>query len=1562
MNSTSAVLVGDGTLLVRCARAWLDRGHTIAAVMSGSPDVKDWALSQGIPWLAPDAPPQAVPECDVLLSIANLRVLPAAVLARARRIALNFHDGPLPRYAGLHATAWALLAGEREHGITWHEMTLRVDGGRIARQLRFAVGPEDSSLTLNARCYEAGVQAFEGIADAFAGGGLDLVPQPAGERQWFGRDRRPPLLGTLDPARGADELARTVRALDFGHAFNPLGLARLWTGQGLLAVGGARVAPLPRPCVPGTVLERGEHGLTLATGDGALVLQGLRWLREPADWGSGYASGAAAAAATGNAAGTGGNGAGPAAAVQHLPAPGQVLPAITPALAAALQALAGRAAAAERLARPALECQPPELPWPARLPDTALPGGAAWRFPLRTRLAPAQALAAFGAWLCAVCAAPRLAIAWQDEAVDAARAGLAPWTLPWLALCFEAAPEAACDALRQQAQALLAQGQATGPAPSDLLLRLGDAARVPRVGLGRWPQQETRDFLLHLAPGTDGHWEFVAQAGTWSAEVARSLAAQFDAFAAAFLAHGGALREVPLSPPGEAAALDRGEGSGRPLNLSRGPHQLIAERAARTPQALALRAPDRDLSHAALQAEAAALARALRARGVQPGDVVGLCLPRSASLVAAMLGIWQAGAAYLPLDPEYPQSRLAYMLEDSQARLVVCEAAQALTLGLARERWIAPRDAAPVDGGTAAEPSGDAAQAAALPFDAARPAYLIYTSGSTGQPKGVVVSQRNLLNFFTGMDERVPHDPPGRWLAVTSLSFDISLLELAWTLARGFCVVLHAPTVREERPAPAFSLFYFASDHESRAADRYRLLMEGAKFADANGFEAVWTPERHFHAFGGLYPNPAVAAAAIAACTTRVQIRAGSCVLPLHHPLRIAEEWSLVDNLSNGRVGVSFASGWQPRDFVLAPQAFAQRHQALAEGVDTVRRLWRGERLPFPGPQGDTIEVQTLPRPVQAELPVWLTAAGNPATFEQAGTLGCNLLTHLLGQSLDDVAGKIERYQAAWRRAGHPGRGRVTLMLHSFVGEDDAQVRETVRGPMKAYLRSSVELIRQAAWTFPAFIERAQASGRSPLEVLESAPPTEAEMDALLDHAFERYYGSSALFGTPQRCLALVDRVREAGVDEIACLIDFGIATDTVLTQLPRLASLMALARAHRPALRRVSVAQQVQEHGITHLQCTPSMATVLASDAQGRSALAQLQVLLVGGEALPPPLAERLCASVPGEVLNMYGPTETTVWSTTARVRAGQAFVPLGTPIANTRLHVRNAWGLDCPALAAGELWIGGEGVTPGYLRRPELDAQRFVRDAAGERCYRTGDLVRWHPDGRLEFLGRNDHQVKLRGHRIELGEVEAALLRQAGVRQAVVQARAEAGSTEATQLVAWVGLQPGATADGRALREALARELPAPLVPDTVLTLAALPLTPNGKIDRAALPPPHAALPRAAPTLPASDTERAVAAVWQEVLGLAQVPLDANFFDLGGHSLRVVQVQRRLREQLGVDVPVTEMFRLTTVRALAAHLAAHAGGAAPAVATAVDDGLQRAQARRALRQRGAANGSRAA
>ena len=364
-----------------------------------------------------------------------------------------------------------------------------------------------------------------------------------------------------------------------------------------------------------------------------------------------------------------------------------------------------------------------------------------------------------------------------------------------------------------------------------------------------------------------------------------------------------------------------------------------------------------------------------------------------------------------------------------------------------------------------------------------------------------------------------------------------------------------APDLASNDPAPndlPLSLFFFSSSDDPVAGDKYRLVREACAFADANGFHAAWFPERHFHRFGGLYPNPVTLAAAAATWTRTLRLRAGSVVLPLHDPVRVAEEWSVVDNLSNGRVDLSFTSGWNADDFLFFPERFAQRQDHLRESVDVVRRLWRGEAVERRNGKGETREIRVHPRPVQAELPVWITCNRGRQGFERAGALGAHVLTALLGQSLEELETNIEAYRAARAAHGHdPRSGQVTLMLHTYMGESDARTREVVREPMRDYLRDSLELWSTAA---------------KPLREL-----TPREQEVALDFAFERYYQTSSLMGDATKVAAAVQAARRIGVTEIACLVDFGLEPGLILESLARLRDLRARPMAVLPAAARIT-------------------------------------------------------------------------------------------------------------------------------------------------------------------------------------------------------------------------------------------------------------------------------------------------------------------------------------------------------------------------------------------------------
>lgn len=1520
------VLVGGEALLVDCAQQLESRGHNVVAVVSTAAAITNWAADRG-PVLADSAALLAMADTlgpvDYLFSITNLQMLGPGVLALPTRGAINFHDGPLPERAGVNAPAWALLEAAADHGVTWHLMTSAVDGGAVLCERRFPIAVDETALSLNRKCFAAASESFRDLLDRLEANGPMPVAAGAAPLTIHRKADRPAAGGTIGWDQPAAAICRLVRALDFGGYANPLVTATASFNGAPFIVQSAEARPgISRS--PGEIVQIDDEAIVVAAIDGLVAITRAATL-----------DGATLA---------------PLAAAKRFGlAAGSRLDLLEPHNAMALRDLTIATAKHEAFwTGRLLKAQAIDVPGIDRLSrqdirashaDMTLANAG---HPARTDTLVAAAIG----WLARLADIDHVDVGYAAPVLRAQYNGVAAWFAPQVPVSididFSASFAALCDAV----VADVAQAHRRIGMTADLVARL-PALRARGVsGLTLpvallvaddlelvQPEPAAELTLAFSADGAVCRWFYDA------ARLAPSLVAEMQRQYAVLLAAADAdperlLGELPLANDNALNdVMVARNATGASVRSDVCIHTLIEAQVRQTPNAVAVVCGERSMTYAELDEAAETWAQRLRDIGVGPDKLVGIYVERSIDMVIGVLAVLKAGGAYLPLDPAYPAARIEHMLADSGVGVVLTQ--HSLTDRLPRwsVKLLCLDTRMPVVPG--ARTSSE--------VTSANLAYVIYTSGSTGQPKGVMVEHRNVVNFFTGMDARI--EAPGTWLAVTSLSFDISVLELCWTLTRGFTVVLYTAEDRKadvQLSAQAhkpldFSLFYFASD-AGEGGDKYRLLLEGAKYADREGFSAVWTPERHFHAFGGLYPNPAVTSAAVAAITSRVRIRAGSVVMPLHHPIRVAEDWSLVDNLSGGRAEISFAAGWQPNDFVLAPDRFKDNKAVMLRDMEVVRKLWRGESVAFPGPLGKDVATAILPRPIQPELPVWLTSAGNVETFEAAGRAGANVLTHLLGQTIDELEEKLSAYRVARAAAGHAGPGRAAVMLHSFVGPDADAVRTIVREPLIEYLRTSASLIKQYAWSFPAFKRRegmTDASGGVELESL-----SEVEMAALLEYSFERYFETSGLFGTPADCMAVVDRLKAVGADEVACLIDFGIDSATVLAHLPYLNMVRRMAEP-RFASAKMDIPALMDRHAVTHLQCTPSMASLLLADGRFDAGLAGLNHLMVGGEALPAELAVELCAKVGGRVTNMYGPTETTIWSTTAEVADAQ--ISLGRPLANQEVFVLDRRQQPVPDGFPGELVIGGAGVTRGYLNRPELTAERFVSHPvrADERAYRTGDLARWRADGSLEFLGRLDNQVKIRGHRIELGEIEAALASHPAVREAAVVAREDVpGDTRLVGYIVAAGSKPADDALFAHLRERLSDAM----LPQSIMTIAAMPRTPNGKLDRKALPVPTAEVVAIADAAPLADGVQArIAEVWRNVLKLSSVGVNDNFFDIGGHSLLAVQVHRQLCTALDRKLAITDVFRFPTIKALSEWLAR---GEAPASSVAV--GTDRADARR--------------
>ncbi|OED36479.1 hypothetical protein AB833_26790 [Chromatiales bacterium (ex Bugula neritina AB1)] len=1509
------MFIGEESLLLRCAGIWLENGNSISGVFSSHPQVIPWCTQHNFhcyPY-AELADVTRSLSFDYLLSITNLNIVPQNIVNQAAIAAINYHDGPLPDYIGINTPSWAIINGENSHAICFHLMAETVDSGNILARSDFNISDDETSLTLNAKCYQHAESTFSSLVPALSQKQVIATPQRGNKSKVYTKRDRP--CPVLDWSLDATQLKQLVNALDFGTYNNPLCKPVVWTGQEYIQVTSA--TPDNRNSdFPGKIISAEGKNITVACKNGAIKLTLASALQGVSDQ----------------------------------------LPSITSQQLLSITDELIDSAKTERYWLPKLTSFS-KITLPDQVPGTACT--------TKIRVQQLDTTSHYNNTTGTSTLAILLAYLGRLSAKQSFD----------LTLVNKASSELTCLSkhipfhvdstnlpiadFQKKIESDRAELLQHTPFSRDYAERIGSDTsqyRESSIAISRGGELPTGqlpyDLLFSIADdGASISWQYNPSA--FSESTISRMQKELSAIRASALVDQSILvKNLSMLSAQERAQLTQWNNTDSPLNPLT-IHRAFEQRVDKHPDSTALVYQDTSISYRELNARANHVARYLTTQGIKPGDLVGVLCDRDINLIIYLFGVLKTGAAYVPLDPVYPVERLEYMVEDSGLAIIL--AGENYTTFLQTQC----KTVTPALIHLATEPNSETQVA----LDSL--AYVIYTSGSTGNPKGVMVEHRNVDNFLSAMDQQIS-ERSGTWLAVTSISFDISVLEVFWTLTRGFKVVLYNNEHTQQRKPAAtqypdktidLSLFYWNVATETTATrvadDKYRLLLEGAKFADENGFAAVWNPERHFSAFGGSFPNPAVTCAAVAATTKNIDIRAGSCVAPLHSPIRIAEDWSVIDNLSNGRAGVAFASGWAAPDFAIRPDHFADAKSHMFEQLETVQQLWRGESVDFPGPKG-TVSVKTLPRPIQSELPVWITTAGNPDNFTKAGEVGANLLTHLLGQTIDELKGKIELYQEARLKAGHTGPGQVTVMLHTCVGENRADVKALVEKPMKEYLKSAMFLVKEAAWSFPTFKQVSEETGATLDSFFETI--SEEDMDALLQFAFERYFSTSGLFGSVDEAVSMLDRCKEIGVNEVACLIDFGMADDDVLQHLPYLAQARQRcnpAPEEKASSEEHTVPALIRKHGVTHLQCTPSMAALLMVDRKSREAVATLEHLLVGGEALPLELSTELSNCVTGKVSNMYGPTETTIWSTTSRITRGADSVDIGTPIANTQIYIVDEQMQLLPPGLAGELLIGGNGVVPGYLNNKTLTSEKFIRNpfdaTRSPRLYRTGDLAKYDTDGKIHFLGRIDNQVKIHGYRVELGEIETALLNTAEVNQAVVCAREDTPGDK--RLVAYLVPASGNLPSADELRSLLSKTLPSFMLPASYVPLKTLPLTPNGKIDRNALPAPGKNRKAPVESLPKSGTESAIESHWKAALGVDQVGKRENFFDIGGHSLLIIDVMRRINNDpgLGKELSMVDLYRHTTIEALANFF----DSSAVTVAPVTSRGSNRASSRKAARAR---------
>ncbi len=479
------------------------------------------------------------------------------------------------------------------------------------------------------------------------------------------------------------------------------------------------------------------------------------------------------------------------------------------------------------------------------------------------------------------------------------------------------------------------------------------------------------------------------------------------------------------------------------------------------------------------------------------------------------------------------------------------------------------------------------------------------------------ITEKELLEGFKLFDSLVSLDKYHKYLVLQTLELSQFVMEALWVLVQGgqFVQVLSTndPYNDIKRLIPTagafpmqFSLFYFGSYPRTITTnDKYKMVLDSVRHGDKNGYSAVWTPERHFNEFGGLFPNPSVLSAALATITEQIQLRCGSIVSPLHHSVRIAEDWSVIDNLSHGRASVSFASGWQSNDFIFNPKAYPNRHEMMHKQIREVKRLWKGESIHFKDGLEADIPIQIFPRPVQKELPIWVTVSGKTESFVDAGKMGANILTHLLWQDTDQLIEKIQAYRKSLSDHGYdPDARTVSVMVHTYVGKEDATTKEIVREPLKTYIRSSVHLIESMVKQNnpekhkEAIGRYGTINGEIPEDLLEE----------LLEIAYERFYEFAGLLGDADRCRTMIKKLRAYGVDELACLIDFGLEPEDVMGGLD-----------HLTALKKTYDQDAIERYRHLHVRCGKNVFENLAEKGLFKENLPWLRSLVIHNSALNP-------------------------------------------------------------------------------------------------------------------------------------------------------------------------------------------------------------------------------------------------------------------------------------------------------------------------------------------------------
>jgi len=784
----------------------LQRGHQICGIISSEKLIKNWAKENGILHVEPGpdlASVLSLQPFDYLFSITNLSILPNEILALPCKGAINFHDGLLPRYAGLYATSWAIINQEKTHGVTWHLMSAEVDKGDILKQRSVDIVEGDTAFTLNAKCYEASINSFAELVDELSSGRMKLRKQNLAEHTYFSKYKRPPAACTLSWSQPAAEIAALVRALDFGPYTNPLGLPKLVMENEVLIVPEIDVLDVCAQAVSGTIIAIDSNSIKVTTASNDVVLGRVLTIN------------------------------GQSLSISDFAAKfglneGARLPELDQQTADHLTALNSEICRHEAFwVKKLAKCEPIELPYanhslaltsPVKYVTVPIPILAEVNTFVSEHddIANPSAflVASVAAYLARISSSYTFDLGFSHSELKRRVAGFERFFATHVPLRVELDPSARFGATLDTIQSQLALAKKHRTYARDTILRYpelsslranGDQSLLPVVVElvdcfdDYKPLPGSELILLLLEDGTECCW--VYDTAVLDSDIIASMQRHFTTFLHNIVADNNRpIAEISLLTEADRHQLMI-EWNNTQVDYPRHLciHQLVETKVERTPDAIAVVFEDQQLTYRQLNSSANQVAHYLRKLNVGPETRVGIYMERSLDMIVGLLGILKAGGAYLPLDHTYPAERIAFMIEDAQVRVVLTQSWLDKDLPELHAQ-VVHMDA---DWNIISTESKKNIHSGVKPDNLS---YVIYTSGSTGKPKGVMVCHGNVVNFFVGMDAVIPHDPSGVWLAVTSISFDISVLELFWTLARGFKLILYADRTRDQALIEPISL------------------------------------------------------------------------------------------------------------------------------------------------------------------------------------------------------------------------------------------------------------------------------------------------------------------------------------------------------------------------------------------------------------------------------------------------------------------------------------------------------------------------------------------------------------------------------------------------------------------------------------------------------------------------------------------------------------------------------------------------------------------------------------